>query len=191
MSSMRSKTGAVGILFLLLSLFALAIGYPVWSFHQSAQDEITAKQKELALYRALADQKDSLLQQYQTLQQNTSGSRYYLQGDTAALATAEMQRQLKQLAASSKSELVSTQIKEMVATEGAARQAGLRVHMRMDMSALRQIFHTLESGRPMYFLDNLLIDARPARTRVGSKIQEAVELDVKFDMHGFMRGNQP
>ena len=186
MSAMsRSRLLALAILLAAVALVGVIFVYPLAAYYAQAADAVDAKRHELVRYQSLAARLPDLTLQLSEIQDDSASSDYYVDGATAALASAEMQGQLKQLAQRSGGEVISSQI--MPSEDGLAEpRAGLRAHIKLDTQSLVRVLHAIEAGQPMYFVDNLLIDVRPARGRAGGKIVKTTELDVKFDVYGYL-----
>ena len=64
----------------------------------------------------------------------------------------------------------------------------VKVRMRGDIRALQKVLYTLETSRPILFLDNVVIKAGPARRRAGSSGQTGgKQLTINFDVIGYTR----
>jgi hypothetical protein len=50
--------------------------------------------------------------------------------------------------------------------------------------------HSLETGRPSFFIDNLTVTARTVNARKAREGTEK-ELDVRFDLTGYLAGESP
>ena len=48
------------------------------------------------------------------------------------------------------------------------------------------ILHGLESGKPMLFIDNLVVSARPVRAKTVGEPPN-VELDLQFELNGYIQ----
>ncbi len=185
----RSRVLALAVLVAGIALVGAVLVYPLVAYYARAADNVDARRHELARYESLAARLPALRERLAEVHSDRPSSVYYVAGATAALASADMQRQLKQLAQRSGGEVISSQILPAEDDAGQPR-AGLRAHIKMDPPSLVRVLHAIESGQPMYFVDNLLIDMRPARSRSGGKIIEATELDVKFDVYGYLARTQ-
>jgi hypothetical protein len=62
------------------------------------------------------------------------------------------------------------------------------------VEAAQRLFHNLESGKPQVVLDNVVIQARTVRRRIARrrtqgqvKVDTDTELDISFDLSGYLR----
>ncbi|MDH3715617.1 MAG: type II secretion system protein GspM [Gammaproteobacteria bacterium] len=177
--------------FLLLALLAAAaagVGLPVWSLSQSYSERIAEQQRLLGEYRRIAAGSEGMQRDVQRLERWQSSSNLYLRANTAALAAAELQRIVKQQAAARGGRVMSTQTLAGK-QEDAFTRVTLKVRLRTDMQGVLHTLHGLESRRPLLFIDNLSIRSRTSRRRdpTTGKPIEAVELDITFEVSGFMR----
>jgi len=113
------------------------------------------------------------------------GESAYLQGDSEALVSADLQNRVKTVVQDNGGVLNSTQILDP-ATESGFRRLAVRVRLSASTEALYKILYDLESQRPFLFVDNIDINARTIRSP-GRGERESVELIVAFDLSGFMR----
>jgi general secretion pathway protein M len=185
MSKLQSRYAA---LFLLVMTVALAIGlllYPLISLYGSQTTALERAQNQVVRYQQLADGQNSLQQELAQLKRRSPAAAYYVAGETPALASAKMQQYLKQIVERNGGELISTQILEQDESS-VGKQTSLKVNLRANMNTSPQILYSLESGRPLLFLDNLVISARRVRgTTAGAAPQ--VSLDMSFELTGFIQ----
>ena len=109
----------------------------------------------------------------------------YLPGDSSALAAAELQNHVKNIVRSPGEELRSTQVLPVHEEAGVTRVA-IRVQLPIRMQGLQEVLHTLESGVPFIFIDNVDVRRRKTSRRRLDTIED-VYLDVRFDITGYMR----
>jgi general secretion pathway protein M len=176
-------------LFVLVVAVFLAIGllcYPFVSLYSSQAAALARAQDQVARYQQLADGQDSLQKELALLKRRSPTAAYYVAGDTAALASAKMQQYLKQIVVRNGGELISTQI-VTPDESNAGSQTSLKVRLRASMEKSPLILHALENGRPLLFLDNLVISSRQVR-RTTAGAPTRVSLDMSFDLTGFIEG---
>jgi general secretion pathway protein M len=179
-----SRSFAIALLLLAILALALVIFGPPLALYQAQANTIDDGRRELATYRRLVGSKAELEQQLAGLSRRSATSKYYVQGATPALASANIQKYLKSIVTRNGAEVISTQI---VAAQNDAEdnQVSLRVHMRADIDAAMAILHSVESGRPMLFVDDLAINARPVRGRTPED-PPTVQLDMQFQLTGYI-----
>lgn len=185
--SLRSRRYAIALLLAAVLVVGLVVlGPPVALYHAQAT-AIEDGMRELTTYRRLVGQKAELEQQLAGLSRRNVTSKYYVQGATPALASANIQKYIKNIVTRNGAEVISTQI---VSAQGDAQgnEVSLRVHMRADIDAAIAILHSVESGRPMLFVDELAINARPVRGRTPED-PPTVQLDMQFELKGYTGGS--
>jgi general secretion pathway protein M len=102
----------------------------------------------------------------------------FLVGDTAALAGAELQAQLRGLIEQAGGRLESSQILKTTEEADAVPRLVVQVRMRADARAMLEVLHRLESGRPLLHVGALSISA----PRRGGDAEYA----VLFELTGFL-----
>jgi len=183
LSASQSRTLAIALLALVTVTVGLIIFGPVLVLHQSQAGEIETRAQELATYRRMAAGQAQFEQQLASLSQRNVSTDYQVKGTTPALASANMQKHLKNIVTRNGAEVISTQI---VTSDDdvESNRVSLKVHLRADIRAAMVILHALESSRPMLFVDNLAISARPVRGRTPND-PPTVQLDLQFEIDGY------
>ena len=186
LSASRSRTLAIALLALVTVTVGLIVFGPVLVLHQSQAAEIETRSRELATYRRMAAGQAQFEQQLATLNRSNISTDYHVKGTTPALASANMQKHLKNIVTRNGAEVISTQI---VTSDDdvESNRVSLKVHLRSDIRAAMVILHALESSRPMLFVNNLAISARPVRGRTPND-PPTVQLDLQFEIDGYAGG---
>ena len=179
----KSRIAAFALLGLVIVCAGLIALGPVVVLHRAQTDEIEARSHELTTYRRLASGQAQIEQQLSSLNQRSVATDYHVKGDSPALASANMQKYLKNIVTRNRAEVISTQIVASDDGEESYR-ISLKVHLRADIRAAMAILHALESGRPMLFVDELAISARPVRGRTPND-PPTVQLDLQFEIGGY------
>lgn len=186
-TSRHSRTYAIALLLLAVLVAGLAILGPPFALYRAQATAIEDGRSELARYQRLVASKAELEQRLAGLSRRSAASKYYVQGATPALASANIQKYLNNIVTRNGAEVISTQI---VTAQGDAtdNQVSLRVHMRADIDSAMVILHSIESGRPMLFVDELSINGRPVRGRTPED-PPGVQLDMQFELKGYTGGS--
>ena len=184
LSAQGSRILALGLLGLVVSLMAIILFGPVVALHQAQAQKIDDKSRELVTYRRMAAGQAEIERQLSALKRRSAATDYYVTGTTPALASANMQKHLKNIVTRNGAEVISTQISTRNDAEN-NDLVSLKVHLRADINAAMVILHGLESGRPMLFVDELVISARPVRGRTPED-PPTVQLDLQFEIDGYV-----
>jgi general secretion pathway protein M len=183
LTALKSRIIALGLLALAIVCVGLVTLGPVLVLHGTQADRIEARAHELMTYQRLAAGQAKFEQQLSALNQRSVATDYQVQGDTPALASANMQKHLKNIVTRNRAEVISTQI--VTPDDGeVGNRVSLKVHLRADIKAAMAILHALESGRPMLFVDDLAISARPVRGRTADD-PPTIQLDLQFEIDGY------
>lgn len=179
---------------LLLAVAAVILGgivSPLLRHYWDRQEQVTALQHQLEIYRRLAaqlpGQRDNLAQ----LQQQDPVAPLLFQESRPALAAASLQQLVGQLVSQAGGQLISTQILPRERSEGPLPEIGLRVQMRGDAQAAVSLLHGLAYSQPLLLTRNLSVTSNPRLrplqrlTRDGGTGQ--AQLDIAFTVIGYTR----
>ena len=118
---------------------------------------------------------------------------FFLPENNASLASSALTTKLKSLI----TEQAEDPSKCTVMSNRPARQnssdqtqfekVAISVQMRCQIGDLAKVFFEMENGTPYLFIDNLNIQKRSTRRRVGREVVTEEYLDVKFDLAGYLR----
>lgn len=179
------RSAAVAILICVLSAFWLAVVAPIAGAFNSQTDDILRAQEALARYRAMAGTQSELEAQLSAAGRGDSDMVQALKGTNPQLVAADLQNKVKGIVEGAGGTLRSIQ-NLPVQDENGFRRIGLGVVLAGQHDALRAILHALESGQPYLFLDNVSIRASgPIGLMIGNT-QLAPNLEVHFDVIGYM-----
>ncbi|MGH8550094.1 MAG: type II secretion system protein GspM [Methylococcales bacterium] len=180
--------------FLALSLFILGIilvlgliVVPLVDAAASYDEDIEDLQFKLLRYKRIVAGREKVLQHLDTLKRRQGDGDQFSNRATPALASADLQQLIKKAVVDSGGRLISTQVVPEQEEEHFIK-ISVKVRMSGDTAALRNVLYEIETARPMLIVDDLTIRGtsgrRDRRTR---KILPSNELNVNFDVSGFMR----
>jgi general secretion pathway protein M len=182
------------ILALLLLVGVIAIPYvfivePLAAKHREYADTIAQDQDLLRRYRRIAADRPLLQARREQLQRDPISQGAYLSGESEALVAANLQNRIKTVIEANGGSLASTQILQSSDEDG-FRVVTIRVRMTADIDAASKTFYALEAGQPYLFIDSVDISSRQARRRRRrdqKTAPENVDLNINFDVSGYMR----
>jgi hypothetical protein len=113
---------------------------------------------------------------------NDNAQQFY-RAETAALAGASLQNDLRALIEAEGGVLTSTAFRQT--TDAApVTPVGVNVRLHCSVESLLRILHGLEGRQPVLFIENVVIQSRH---RPGAQLRFATdELDVEFDVTGYL-----
>lgn len=184
----------------LLLVFSLLI-HPLLSLFMQQGATLSRLENQQARYQQLADDLEQTEQALRKLKNENPSADLYLPENRPPLASAWLQQHLNQLVSRSGGQLVSIQT---VPPNTATPLPGiaLKVHLRGEVEQLVHLLHALESGRPMLFINNLVISANTARSNIRNRnlllrsrrqapgLQQP-SLDIRFDLLGYSQRETP
>ena len=176
---------ALAILALVVALiFTLTIA-PLWAVNQHYLDTIDNLDHRLQILQRTTSADSGLRSQHEQLKRALASNRHYIKSNTEALDAARLQGIVKKAAGNKGMEVVSTQILPSGEEAGFTRVA-VKVRMRGSLGNAVKLFHSLETGQPYLFLDN--VSVRGYARRVGKlKVNYGQVLNVDFDLIGYMQ----
>jgi general secretion pathway protein M len=183
----KSRWTAAGLLLGVLALLYWAIAAPLVGLSEEYSDSVDELQFRLQRLSKIAAEKDGLAQRLEKIRAEGQEDDRFLARTTAALASAELQTQIKTAVSEAGGELTSTQVIPERNEEGFTRVA-VKVRMNGGTNVLRQVLHSFESAKPLLFIENLNI--RPIRMPRNPAAKNAPvpdKLSVDFDVIGYMR----
>lgn len=171
----------------MLAVLYLAVAAPLLSLSREYNDSIEDLQFRLERLQRVAAQKSGLEERLAKIGAEAQQDDRFMQKNTAALASADLQTQIKDVVSQAGGELTSTQVIPERTEEKFTRIA-VKVRMNGSTPQLRQVLHNFESAKPYQFIENLNIrPIRMPRNPAAKNPQIPDRLSVDFDVVGYMR----
>ena len=183
---------AVGLLLVVSLIVGLLIIAPVVSKGLVLLDAKNNLVFKLRQYERILAKKEAVIESQEHIKQQSEAQDYFIKQETEALASAEMQKLIKDYIASVGGQLSSTQTipSSDNATNSTAKfnRIIVRVSMTGSSEMLRTVLYKIETAKPLMIIDQ--IDIRPVRgrrNRVTGQIDASNELAINFQAVSFMR----
>jgi type II secretory pathway component PulM len=175
---------AVGILFSAVVAGYLFVVAPLLDFYDQREAAIADHRMLLARLRTAAQQLPELRTKFAELQKIATNRKITLEGKSDAIASANLQSRIEELAASAgvtigRSEAVSAE------TRSPYRRIGLRLAISGEYDLLLKLLGAIETASPPLVVANLRIHGmlRPVNTTAAPQIP--TRLDAIFEVYGF------
>lgn len=176
---------AAGLMAVAGGLFYLILVWPALAGRAAFQDHLEGLQfqhQKLTATVTLAPVLEKELAVLSGLEIDRSG---FLDQKSRDLAAADLQQRLSLIIEEAGGSLISSQV--LPATNGDENlfpEITMKMHMRGNIASLREVLERFDTGQPLLFTDNLLVQKRqrsdePAR-------QGADKLDIRFDATAFI-----
>jgi general secretion pathway protein M len=176
------RRAALVILAIVVAAALAAIAVPLWMANRHYDRALAEMSDRLDRYRRLASTRPEVARNLEAIRAKDA-RRFFLRSGGASLAAAEIQEQLRQLVEQSGGRLI-TMGAPVAKDDGRYRQVTVNLQMTANNAAMRRILHTLESGTPYLFIENLMV-----RSQVPSNFRPVPgaepELFVQFDLSGY------
>lgn len=176
---------AVVILAVAVSIVLSLAVLPIYVANASRQDTLDDAQERLVRYQNIAARDQELLPQYEALRSRQKAAGNHLRSDTVAVAGAELQRLIKQIAGRHQAQILSTQILPAAEKEGSVRIA-IKVRVRGALPAILQSLYDVETADVHMFIDNLSIRNNGAGYRQRQQRSATPPMDADFDLIAYM-----
>jgi general secretion pathway protein M len=170
---------------------ALGAGYvliaaPVLDFYNQREAALADKRMLAQRLNAAAAELPGLRAQLATLQTAASARKIVLDGTSDAIASANLQRRIEELATSTGVTISST---EAVSAEnrGVYRRIGLRLAVSGEYAAIVKLLGAIDAAAPPLVLSNLQIRTIVRPTGDPSNAR----LDAGFEVYGFRNSEAP
>ena len=186
---MRLPTGgsgrvlAVSVLGVLIALVYVALIVPLIDLYQSGEAALADRQLLVTKLEHVAAEIPSLRARLATLQTAGAGNEVTLDGASDALASANLQNRLEQLAAANGVTISST---EAIAAEdrGPYRRIGLRVAISGNYEAIIKLLSAIREAAPPLILANLQMHGLFRAVT----IRTSYPLESRFEVFGLRAG---
>ncbi|MDH3577286.1 MAG: type II secretion system protein GspM [Gammaproteobacteria bacterium] len=174
---------AIVMLIIFVGVFFSITALPIWLANTSHQANIDRLHDRLLRFRQVATSDASLRPQYEELKRSQMSVGHYLKSDTVAVAGAELQRMVKDIATANRAQVISTQILSAGQEQGFIRIA-IKVRLRGTVQGVLQSIYDIETSEVFLFLDNVSMrDSTPARRPRQLAIKQ---MDTDFDLIAYM-----
>lgn len=185
----QRKVVAVAILLALIASVVALIALPYGVAVKTYDDRLQRLAAKLEVQRAIVKDGEKARGQQRILERIEAANGFFLTSDKPALASAELQKRVKQVIEQNGGTVVSSQMLGEKGEQG-AEQVVLRVQLRCNVEELQKVLYSLEAQAPILLLDTIMVGARPmggiTSARGAASLQQ---LDVRFDVTGFRHGS--
>ncbi len=194
--ALQRKLAAVGLLVVLLLMVYWLLIQPYVDSMNAYRDQIAGLQEQIQRFTKVIGQKEYYQKQLAVLTGNHKLKQNFIIAETTAMASATLQQKVKTLIGAKGGQLISTQVSlppgSMLKTTAAApaeKTVSINVLMRVSMDSLREIFYSLESGRPVLTIDNVSISKLHAGRRLNASANSNQDLlEVRYEITAYLGG---
>jgi hypothetical protein len=180
----KHAVASLTILIAVLVMFYATIIHPAISTRLQFQNRVEELQFQFSKLSDSANKSRQLEKELQNLGAQEADKTGFLEHKSEALAAADLQKHIKILVESNEGELISTQVVSQKEID-VFPQVNVKVQLRGNIEALRNILYRLNTEHPVLLINNLLVQSRQVSN--GRRAQRRSEqLEVRFDVIGFM-----
>lgn len=180
-----SRALALALLFGVLAIAYVGAVQPIIESRAGQREGIARLENNLARYRRIAEQRTPRAGELAELKRRAAAEDGLLRGANETLMAAAIQNRIKALVDAAHGELKSMQILPAQA-DGRLRRITVRGQIAMTVETAQRVFHDLEGGEPLLFLDNVGIRSREETRRRRERTDTGM-LDIHLDVYGYAR----
>lgn len=175
----RARLLAVALLVIVLLLVYRVALQPLLSGYWAVGADIEQLENDIARYQRLLAQRPALERNIAQFEEQYPIAPFLLEGNNSALAAANLQRRLQEIAAEHGARVISVQVQTSV-EEGPLEKVALQARLQADSLGFRDTLYDLETGRPYLFIENLSINVRPTARR-----REEDQMEIRMTLAGY------
>lgn len=176
------RFAAVAILAIAVTVLFGLTALPAWLANARYQQEVEELHGRLVRLDAMSEQADDIRERFDALRRAQNSRGYFLQSESASVASADLQRILKSISNANGTQLMSTQILP-ASTDDNLTRVSLRVRVRGPLAGLIASMYALETNTVLLFIDNLSI--RQAASRRLQNVHRNQPFEANFDLIAF------
>lgn len=182
-TGLAGRALALGLPAVLLVAFLLGVVMPLADYWRRLEDEYLQLESTARDGERLIARKDEIAAQIKGLQAELNDAVGYLPQAEPAMAAAQVQGSVAELAERSNAVVRSTQTLPTTAADGFT-SIGFQLSVSGSMLSVRDLLYAIESGRPRLVIDRLTITPSQEADTEGNP----GKVDMSLDLHGYMIG---
>jgi Type II secretion system (T2SS), protein M subtype b len=182
-TGLAGRALALGLPAVLLVAFLLGVVMPLADYWRRLEDEYLRLESTARDSERLIARKDEIAAQIKGLQAELNDAVGYLPQAEPAMAAAQVQGSVAELAERSSAVVRSTQTLPTTAADGFT-SIGFQLSVSGSMLAVRDLLYAIEAGRPRLVIDRLTITPSQEADPEGT----SGKVDMSLDLHGYMIG---
>ncbi len=178
---------AIGLFGLVICFIIFVVIVPLVSMGIENHDQTEELKFRLQKAKQIVARKDTVIANIEQIKKKYQAQHYFSTRDTAALASADLQKFIKSSISQAGGQLTSTQVLPHIKDKGFNRVV-VKVRMSGEIDVLRSVLHEIESSAQVMIINQL--DIRPVRgkrNRKTRKIEPSNKMNINFQVAGFMR----
>ena len=182
-----SRALAVGLLLLVLFLIYLLAVQPYLGAFTEYRQRIADLRYQLARYQTMIDRRDDLSQRLDQLRGLPQFTNLLLPETAPNLAAAALENRIKTALAQRQGRMISMQMVPTSQTPQGLMPVTITIDAQGTIETVQTLFHALESGSPLLFLENVeLKQSRSSRRRYPG-MTTPPQVDLRFNLTGYIR----
>jgi general secretion pathway protein M len=182
-TGLAGRALALGLPAVLLVAFLLGVVMPLTDYWRQLDDEYLQLESTARAGERLIARKDEIAAQIKGLQAELNDAVGYLPQAEPAMAAAQVQGSVAELAERASAVVRSTQTLPTTAADGFT-SIGFQLSVSGSMLAVKDLLYAIESGRPRLVIDRLTITP----SQETDTESHPGKVDMSLDLHGYMIG---
>ncbi len=178
----KGRVAAVTAFAITAALFAILVVTPVIAAFSAQGDEIADSLQQLGFYHAEIAARPALEAELRALDQRGASVPGVIEGDSTALAQAQLQSQIKTIVEANKGDIRSVQVLPVMA-QGGFEVIAVECDLTIPQSSLKDLAYAIGVHKPFLFVDEASISA-PA-SEPDDVQHRPPTLDMRWTIHGY------
>ena len=178
---------AAGLLMAVIVLLLAGVIMPSVSRVMDYKDEIEQLAFKIQRYKRIIASQDEVFEQVEETSLQIVDQGYFSNQETVALASAELQKFIKEAVSAAGGELTSTQVLPQK-KQGVLTRIAVKIRLSGKMDMLRSVLYEIETAKPLLIVEQLDISpVRGKRNRKTRKVEPTGMLKINLEVVSFMR----
>lgn len=178
---------AAGLLLVVIILVLAGIIVPTVSRVMEYQDSIEQLVFRIQRYKRVIASQDEVFEQVEETSDQIVAQGYFSNQETVALASAELQKFIKETVSTAGGELTSTQVLPQK-QQGELTRIAVKIRLSGKMDMLRSVLYEIETAKPLLIVEKLdITPVRGKRNRKTRKVEPTGNMKVNLEVVSYMR----
>lgn len=187
LNKIQQRWLALGLLLGVIILFSVVILIPWYNSLNETLEKIDDEVFQISRYQQVIASRGEVLTEVEQGREKINSLGYFYTEDTYSLASASLQKKIKQIVEGSEGEISSTQVLPHKEEDELVRIA-VKVRLVGSMEMLRNILFKIQAEKPLMSIDNItIIPKRGRRNRKTREIEETGLITITLEVSSYMR----
>jgi len=166
-----------------IACYVLGVILPSSDLYYEKQQDIFHYKEQIIRFNSVLNSREEIENKLSVVTSQKDNQLDFLSGDSSSIASAKLQKRLKDLVNENNSRVISSQSLEDNSEEEFTTIT-IRMHMETSISALKEILYEVDNSTPAIFIENIVVQ-RSQRRQNSKKPNTDARLDVRLEINGY------